>query len=493
MSYADQKSKKKLSKKEYYKSKGASKSNGSVGGSDYTPDELVTVMKETKSWWPELKKRFPKEFKSSMESTAAYNTEMTVDFIDGYLLGAFDPRDPPDSKNRFKDKAKVQVIGTDSIDCAQKMYSYGYHPLVLNMASSWKPGGGVRTGATAQEEEIMRRSTALMCLEQPNVKREYPLKGCIYSPDVLVFRDNRKNGYGLYAWSDVISLSFIAVAAIKEPKLIKIKQSVHGSDQRGALSAAHGDEYTLSKEDESKMREKIELIFKMGFAKGHDCLVLSAFGCGAYKNPPRHVARIFKEVMVNYQYSFRSIVFAILSDKNDTNGNLKAFQDVFAIDSKNTPNPDVQSTSTSDKPLPVTSNPTKDLSNISTPKTLQKDSKSSSTGNQATHQPVVDVAETIKMIAPRGQGRQVVTIPRGFVIPPTPEIFKTYSTHFPALFCSTDIKDPFRSECTNDSKKSTVTETATTSSETTTTTAATMTATSTVPAVDGKVNVLPVK
>lgn len=44
-------------------------------------------------------------------------------------------------------------------------------------------------------------------------------------------------------------------------------------------------------------RCKIRTIFRIGLLYGHDSLVLGAFGCGAFHNPPAEVARLFHEVM----------------------------------------------------------------------------------------------------------------------------------------------------------------------------------------------------
>jgi len=75
----------------------------------------------------------------------------------------------------------------------------------------------------------------------------------------------------------------------------------------------------------------------LGIAKdnGHDSIVLSAFGCGAYGNPPKHMAELFREVIcTQYSGAFKHIVFAIIDDHNtgqDHNpvGNLSEFASVF--------------------------------------------------------------------------------------------------------------------------------------------------------------------
>jgi len=42
---------------------------------------------------------------------------------------------------------------------------------------------------------------------------------------------------------------------------------------------------------------KIGVIFHIAAAHDHSDLALSAFACSAFRNPPGHVARLFREVL----------------------------------------------------------------------------------------------------------------------------------------------------------------------------------------------------
>jgi uncharacterized protein (TIGR02452 family) len=133
----------------------------------------------------------------------------------------------------------------------------------------------------------------------------YPLPdfGGVYSPKVLVFRENESKGY---AFMDApVALDFVAVAAAFKPGC------VHDCDGGGRLC--------LRLEDAKTMERKIRVILDIAILTKHDTLVLGAFGCGAYGNPPRDIAEAFHRLLTGcekYRGRFKNVVFAILDDDN---------------------------------------------------------------------------------------------------------------------------------------------------------------------------------
>ena len=102
-------------------------------------------------------------------------------------------------------------------------------------------------------------------------------------------------------------------------------------------SAAHRNPQTvvvngeprLVPEEVSFMEDKVRSILRIALRNGQTTLVLGALGCGAFHNPPKHVAEIFKAVLVEDEFDgvFKAVYFAIIDDHN-SNGNLEAFQKV---------------------------------------------------------------------------------------------------------------------------------------------------------------------
>ena len=223
------------------------------------------------------------------------------------------------------------IVEVQDIDClyeGAQLKEQGYNPAVLNMASRRNPGGGVVTGAGAQEETLFRRTNLFRSLyqfapyaEQYGIRRsqhQYPLDrnyGGVYTPDAIYFRESEQKGYALL--EEPVSLSFITVAGMNRPDLTA----------DGMIADHHV----------GPIKNKIRTIFRMGLEHGHDSLVLGALGCGAFRNPPRHVARLFHEVMDEPEFMdrYRLIVFAILDDhnahqKHNPEGNYKPFAEEFA-------------------------------------------------------------------------------------------------------------------------------------------------------------------
>jgi uncharacterized protein (TIGR02452 family) len=197
--------------------------------------------------------------------------------------------------------------------------------VIEDMASGSLPGGGYQRGSAAQEENLHRRTNLFQCLEDPyqdlvSVREwSYPLPefGGLYTPGALVFRGSEESGYEFLQIPRKVS--FISAASYRDPPV--------ESNASGELIIASGK---LLK----GFKRKMECIFDIALDNGHDSMVLSAWGCGAYGCPPNHIALLFKEVIEKYHNKFKMIVFAIYDDQNarkahNPHGNVKPFGDVF--------------------------------------------------------------------------------------------------------------------------------------------------------------------
>ncbi len=81
------------------------------------------------------------------------------------------------------------------------------------------------------------------------------------------------------------------------------------------------------------MTRTIYTQLKAAYVSGYDAVVLGAFGCGAFQNPPDAVAEICHQVIETYfKGAFKKIVLAILdggTHKHNPKGNIQPFKSYF--------------------------------------------------------------------------------------------------------------------------------------------------------------------
>lgn len=228
----------------------------------------------------------------------------------------------------YEKSTEIDVVNKDCLEVAIDLVNKGFNPAVLNMASRRNPGGGVTTGAGAQEETLFRRTNLFRSLYQfaPYAQQyglekshyQYPLHrdfGGVYTPNAMVFRESEAYGYKLM--NKPLKLSFISVAGMNRPQLIY-------------------EDTAIAPQLVYAVKNKIRTILAIGLDNKHDSLVLGAFGCGAFRNPPKHIAYLFHEVLNEDEFKnkFRRIVFAIIDDHNtchshNPEGNFLPFKEVF--------------------------------------------------------------------------------------------------------------------------------------------------------------------
>ena len=204
---------------------------------------------------------------------------------------------------------KITVINSDSYAAAKKLNG----ALVMNFANAHQPGGGFRTGASAQEEGLCRCSTLYQSITSGKAKEMYTYNNThmskvesdymLISKDVLVFRDEHLN---------LLEVPF--------------KTSVITMPAPNRYGAAF---FASSELIEKTFRRRIEIMIKAAMERGYKNLVLGAWGCGAFGNKPAEVAGYFKEIIVDKGYgrSFDEICFAIYGSEDGRN--ITAFRKVL--------------------------------------------------------------------------------------------------------------------------------------------------------------------
>ena len=250
----------------------------------YTKTNLIDIYNDTKLYVKNYGHFFP-----IPKTILIHNISSKIDIINIY------------------DKTNLLVMNIDCLDITvnmmkQKLFS---HPVILNMASYSNPGGGVEFGSQAQEEDLFRRTNYFITLN--NKTGFYPLKlnNIVYTSNVTVIKDSN-----YHLTEPQLQVNFIASSAIKNPILTPMG--------------------TLSIHDIKITKNKITQIIQTAYIHKHDAIILGAYGCGAYNNPPHIIASIFKECIKPYMHgAFKYIIFPILS-YND-NPNYTIFKNILLL------------------------------------------------------------------------------------------------------------------------------------------------------------------
>lgn len=227
----------------------------------------------------------------------------------------------PTKEHRFKIPAKIVVSKKRSLEAASKYV--GQKVCVHNFASATNPGGGVLKGSSAQEEAICRCSTLYFNISEHSIVDRYHNShkrmlregkmdvtyndDCIYTPRVVVFKSDVRMPEVLKE-SSWYNVDVITCAA---PNL-RPDASNYMNPDSGSKKVELTDE-ELRNLHIKRMRRILD-IAKM---EKEDVVILGAFGCGAFYNPPKVVAEAMQVVLEGYQYDFKTVEFAVFCTQKD--------------------------------------------------------------------------------------------------------------------------------------------------------------------------------
>ena len=192
----------------------------------------------------------------------------------------------------------TELIFSDDDTFSYVENNYETSTLVLNFASSIVPGGGVRSGSNAQEENLCRRSNLLQSLDTWDnhslyydanriATVKFGSSAAILSRNVTIFKNKKYELIRPFA-CDVITMAF--------PDL-----------RHYELDGDNFDDYIDS------VSEKVRNIFTVAANYNYSNIVLGAIGCGAFRNDPETVSEIFNQHINSEEFRnrFNKVIFAI--------------------------------------------------------------------------------------------------------------------------------------------------------------------------------------
>ena len=181
---------------------------------------------------------------------------------------------------------------------------------VLNMANAAIPGGGYMRNCAAQEEQLCRTTSLYAALDHAGKGGAYPIKPgkALCSRDVKVVRDEndlKKRLSFPFPQYHVVSVA--------------------------AKRYRHEDEANADNKLVSDLRRTWIAAIKAADESGAREFVVSALGCGAFRNPPERVAEAFCLALkdcVLPRGSLKKISVVVMDDHNSRDNGLRFKQEL---------------------------------------------------------------------------------------------------------------------------------------------------------------------
>lgn len=201
-------------------------------------------------------------------------------------------------RNAIEQSTKKQKLYPEGIECAEKQ--------AISRCSTLYPN--------LKEESLWKQFYA------PHRRQQNPLHNddCIYTPGVIAFKSD--TAYPKLLLKDKwYSVNVLTCAA---PNLRECPSN--GMNPSDGNTAVRISQKELQALHEKRMRKVLDIAWK----NGNEVVILGAFGCGAFSNPPLAVAHAMKAVVQEYRMKFETIEFAVYCSPRD-DSNFRVFQNVL--------------------------------------------------------------------------------------------------------------------------------------------------------------------
>lgn len=200
--------------------------------------------------------------------------------------------------------------------------------LVLSMANPFNPGGGVKLGTTAQQEELCRRSSLMDSIDNKKAEKYYNYNRGNGDSDL----DTNKMNLG----SDALIISpHVEVFKDEDGKLMPETFTVSVMTC-GAPMITEGLGDLSQEEYETMLYRRICGMLRVAAQCGYRYLVLGAFGCGAFGNDAHLVSDLFYKAFNELNLNgctpadfFRRVDFAVRCN-DDAKYNFREFERRFS-------------------------------------------------------------------------------------------------------------------------------------------------------------------
>lgn len=213
--------------------------------------------------------------------------------------------------------SNVRLIDFDVIDCAIKCKKM--NPVIYNYSENDRPGRFVNSGLRGEEEESFRRTNYSESLLQ-NLYPIFKDEG-VYSPNISVIKMSEATKWKSIPENEVPKISFIACSKL-EPLVTYVSKH---------------NQIKLHSKDVEILKNQIKLIIQIAVEYGHDTIIFGSLFSGERSTPIKHIAEIFKSVLIECNGVILNYYFAMLSNEKKYElcgkewSTIEIFSDVFGI------------------------------------------------------------------------------------------------------------------------------------------------------------------
>ena len=210
---------------------------------------------------------------------------------------------------------------------------HGYTFAVINMANAVVFGGGYVGGASAQEENMFRRTNCFFFMDYEG---EPILKDGKYYTEkmkhLIDAKDNRGNIIDNgHVYLDMRPRLYLFGEETKEPGLgyKQLDEILPFFELRSAAIDLRRKPSNYERDTKSRIRAQFNTLIE----KGCEHVILSAFGCGAFGNDPKDISSYYNQVLkedykdMHYKDFFKVICFSIIPNPGQGENNFEVFKD----------------------------------------------------------------------------------------------------------------------------------------------------------------------
>ena len=189
-------------------------------------------------------------------------------------------------------KSDIAILNGGTLEVSNLLSKY-YKVAALNFADGKKPGGWPEEGCLTQEENICRCSNMYEALISDKCNKKY-------------YQVNRNNDRDGLCTDTVIYLPNVTI--FKDDRVYRELESPFKYD---IITCPAPSCHLYPNEALFIYDRRIEQIVLSAIKNNVECLVLGAWGCGAFRQDKILIARSFIAILNMYSGYFKSIVFAM--------------------------------------------------------------------------------------------------------------------------------------------------------------------------------------